>query len=442
MAEGEHTIISKIPRERLNQIAGRKLSALAIPVRLAADRETLEGDLAFAARVVNPLNGAALARARFEVVGHDHLRFLDPPLSALSPVLFYDVERTGALEARVAELLAKRAALLEDLAARMRALRLEAGFEPERLLVRAVVKTIGHAFEILAGPEGIRVSRVAPVGGKPFEVPIAFPSVKLDEHASLTDLELWLDGMVPEMQAIARRGVSRATEGAGSARLEATPPPRNAVTIGQIVEAFGADGVMAPNAPLEVFQEFQCAGTRYRFVATREVGTLFKGRLIGPSGDVWADRFDLARFPGTEKVVTAALGAAVAEASPGPAAAPEPPGASGAPAPPVPQHLLPRSGEVWVMNVVVEQAGDEVRYVGTDIDGRPYGAARVLKRADFEAVFSRDRGGWRLLVVVDQVQDKSVVYRQLDPQRQPMGAPRRMTVSVLVANFVPEAAAF
>jgi hypothetical protein len=183
-----------------------------------------------------------------------------------------------------------------------------------------------------------------------------------------------------------------------------------------------------------VFQEFQCAGTRYRFVATREVGTIFKGRLIGPSGDVWADRFELARFPGTEKVVAAALGApALAEAPPGPAAAPE--------EPPVPQHLLPRASEVWVMNVVVEQAGDEVRYVGTDIDGRPYGAARVLKRADFEAVFSRDRAGWRLLVVVDQVQDKSVVYRQLDPQRQPMGAPRRMTMSVLVANFVPEAAA-
>ncbi len=440
MAEGEHTIISKIPRERLNQIAGRKLSALAISVRLAADRETLEGDLAFAARVVNPLNGAVLARARFEVVGHDHLRFLDPPLSALLPVLFYDVERTGALEVRVAGLLAKRAALLEDLAARMRALRVEAGFEPERLLVRSVVKTIGHAFEILAGPEGVRVSRVAPVGGRPFEVPITFPSVKLDEHASLADLELWLDGMVPEMQAAARRGVSPPVEGAGSARLEATPPPRNAVTIGQIVEAFGADGVMAPNAPLEVFQEFQCAGTRYRFVATREVGTLFKGRLIGPSGDVWADRFDLARFPGTEKVVAAALGKpVVAEPSSGPAVAPELPGPPG---PAVPQHLLPRAGEVWVMNVVVEQAGDEVRYVGTDIDGRPYGAARVLKRADFEAVFSRDRSGWRLLVVVDQVQDKSVVYRQLDPQRQPMGAPRRMAVSVLVANFVPEAAAF
>jgi hypothetical protein len=102
----------------------------------------------------------------------------------------------------------------------------------------------------------------------------------------------------------------------------------------------------------------------------------------------------------------------------------------------------PRPGEIWVMNVVVEEAGDdEVRYVGTDIDGRPYGAARVLKRADFEAVFARERGGWRLLVHVDQVQDGSVIYRQLDRQRQPMGAPRKMSWAILLANFVPEAAA-
>jgi len=41
-----------------------------------------------------------------------------------------------------------------------------------------------------------------------------------------------------------------------------------------------------------------------------------------------------------------------------------------------------------------------------------------------------------------EVQDGNVVYRQLDPQRQPMGAPRRMSASILVANFIPEAAAF
>jgi hypothetical protein len=437
MAEGEHTIISKIPRERLNQIAGRKLSTLSIPVRLAADRETLEGDLAFAARLTNPLGGAPVSRARFVVVGHDHLRFLDPPLAALPPVLFYDVDRSGALEARVADLLGKRAALLRDLAARIRALRIEASFEPERLLVRAVVKTAGHAFEILGGPEGVRVSRVAPVGGKPFDVPLLFPAIRLDEHGSLTDLELWLDGMVPEMQAAAKRGAAPAPAAEGGtqpAAVETTPPPRNALTLAQILAAFGEQAVVAPNAPLEVFQEFTHAGTHYRFVATREMGSQFKGRLIGPTGDVWSERFDLARFAGTAQVVAAALGA------PGVAQAPQ--SEPGEPEAHVPHHLLPHAGEVWVMNVVVEQMGDEVRYVGTDIDGRPYGAARVLKRTDFEAVFSLDRTTWQLLILVDQVHEGSVVYRQLDRRRQPIGAPRKMATSVLVANFVPEAAAY
>jgi hypothetical protein len=95
------------------------------------------------------------------------------------------------------------------------------------------------------------------------------------------------------------------------------------------------------------------------------------------------------------------------------------------------------------MNVVVEEAGpDEVRYVGTDIDGKPYGAARVLKRSDFEAVFSQARGGWRLLIQIDQVLEGAVLYRQLDQSRQPLGAPRKMAAAILVVNFVPEAAAY
>ncbi len=109
--EGEHTIIGKIPRERLNQIASRKLSALGVPVRLAADRETLEGDLALG-RVVHPATGQPVPRARFVVVGHDHLRFLDPPLSALGPVGFYEHERLAALEQVIATSLQKRSAAL------------------------------------------------------------------------------------------------------------------------------------------------------------------------------------------------------------------------------------------------------------------------------------------------------------------------------------------
>jgi hypothetical protein len=437
MGEGEHTIIGKIPRERLNQIASRKLSTLGIPVRLGADRETLEGELALSPRVVHPATGQPLQRARFAVAGHDHLRFLDPPLSALPPVSFFDQERVAGVDAAVAGALQARAAALHDLAARLRALQLEAGLDADRLAMRAVVKSATYAFELLASPEGVRVSRVAPVGGRPFDVPPSFPTLPLESFPTGAALEKYLVSAVPRMSGPAVPPAVPAGHAApaGPQPVTATPPPRNALTLDALARGFGAEATLAPNATVELVQEFEHGGTRYRFVATREMGTSFRGRLIGPSGDVWSDRFELANFPGTHQVVALALGASLDEA-PVPAA-----GARSAAE--VPQHLLPHPGEIWVMNVVIEgSSGDEVRYVGTDIDGRPYGAARVLKRAEFEAVFSQERGGWRLLVQMDQVQDGNVIYRQLDRNRQPIGAPRRMAAAILVANFVPEAAAY
>ncbi len=437
MGEGEHTIIGKIPRERLNQIASRKLSTLGVPVRLAADRESLEGELAFSGRLAHPATGQPIARARFLVTGHDRLRFTEPPLAGLGAVDFYGHERLATLEAAIAAALGALQGQLQEVAARLRALRLEAQVDPERQHVRAVVKTASHAFEVLGGPEGARVSRVAPVGGRPWEVSPEFPPLQLADFQSSTDLELWLVDALPRMAPRAGAPAQAEAAPAGGA-LEVTPPPRNALTLQALAQVFGADAMLPPNAMVELVQEYQHRGTRYRFVATREMGTRFKGRIIGPSGDVWSDRFDLASFPGTHQVVAAALGAA----APG---AEEPLAADLAAAPgrAVPEHLQPVAGEVWVMSVVVEEAGpDEVRYVGTDIDGRPYGAARVLAKADFEAVFAQEKGGWRLLIVIDQVQEGAVLYRQLDRQRQPIGAPRKMAAAILVANFVPEAAAY
>ncbi|MFT3916036.1 MAG: hypothetical protein QM704_18685 [Anaeromyxobacteraceae bacterium] len=389
---------------------------------------------------MNPATGAAIPRSRFVVVGHDRLRFVDAPLSALGPVNFYDHERAVALEAWVVAALGARAATLQDLAARVRAMRIEASVDPDRLVVRSVVKTPTHAFEVLATPEGVRVSRVAPVGGAPFEVAPGFPALDLAQFRAPGDLELFLSGSVREMEAARpeRAPAPAAAPPAGSGALEATPAPRNALTLRALADVFGEDAMLAPNAMVELLQEFRHGGTRYRFVASREVGSHFRGRLIGPNGDVWSDRFELDSFPGTEKVVALALGIAQ------PSAGGEPVDLGGGEGMgDVPSHLLPHPGEVWVMSVVVEEThGDEVRYVGTDIDGRPYGAARVLKRSDFEAVFSQERGGWRLLVVIDQVNDGAVIYRQLDRQRQPIGAPRRMAAAILVANFVPEAAAY
>jgi hypothetical protein len=434
MSEGEHTIIGKIPRERLNQIASRKLSSLAIPVRLAPDRETLEGELTFSPKVINPTTGQVIPRGRFVVIGHDHLRFADPPLAALDPIDFFDLDRPASVEQLVIQTLNERATRLQEWGLRLRALHLETSLDSERLTLRAVVKTDAYAFEILAGAGGVRVSRVAPVGGVPFDVSIAFRPLALETFASLLDLERYLVEAVPEMEQGAA-GDQKRFDPARPGTLAPTPPPRNALTLALLQDAFGGDAIVAPNAPVELIQEFEHGGTRYRFVASREMGATFRGRLIGPSGDVWSDRFDLSGFPGTEQMVAAALG--LGEMPPNLLAPAERPFGR------IPEHLLPHPGEVWVMSVVVEEAGNnEVRYVGTDIDGHPYGAARVLKRAEFEAVFSSERGAWRLLILIDQVQGENVIYRQLDRQRQPIGSPRKMATAILVANFVPETPAY
>jgi hypothetical protein len=443
MSEGEHTIIGKIPRERLNQIASRKLTALGVPVRFGADRESLEGELTFG-RVVHPATGQPIQKARFVVTGHDTFRFVDAPLSSLGPVNFYAHEKVAGIEQLVAQALQQRAAALQDVTRRMRLANIDAQIDPERLAARAVLKTATHAFEIIGTSEAIRITRVAPVGGTPYEVASDFPPLVLSSFPTATDLEMYLVGNVNQMRPdgpvpsqIAPRVEPSA---AGSAGLVATAVPRTALTLAALAQVFGPDSILAPNAMIELIQEFEFGGTRYRFVATREMGTRFKGRLIGPAGDVWSEKFELADFPGTRKVVARALGASasvssvdVAQDFSGEAA--------GGPVE-VPHHLLPRTGEIWVMNVLIEDSGnDEVRYVVVDVDGRPYGAARVLKRPDFEAVFSQERGGWRLLVQIDQVAEGSVLYRQLDRQRQPMGAPRKMAAAILVANFVPEATA-
>jgi hypothetical protein len=451
MSEGEHTIIGKIPRERLNQIATRKLTALGIQVRLGADRESLEGELAFT-RVVHPATGQPIARARFAVAGHDHLRFVDAPLAALGAVNFYNHEKLATLEQAVAQALQQRAAALQDVLIKMRMAQLDAQVDAERVAVRAVLKTATHAFEIIGASDGVRVTRVAPVGSAPYEVASDFPPLVLSQFPTPTDLEIFLVGAVNQMRPAAAQAAARPVRAgpppstAGAGGIVATPAPRSALTLAAVSHVFGPDAMLAPNAMIELIQEFEFSGTRYRFVATREMGTRFKGRLIGPNGDVWSDKFELADFPGTRRVVATALGANAA-ASEGTSTLDVSQDFGGEPstlgAVEVPHHMMPAPGETWVMNVLIEQmSNDEVRYVVVDIDGRPYGAARVLKRPDFEAVFAQEKGGWRLLIHIDQVAEGNVLYRQLDRQRQPMGAPKKLAAAILVANFVPEAAAY
>ncbi len=84
-----------------------------------------------------------------------------------------------------------------------------------------------------------------------------------------------------------------------------------------------------------------------------------------------------------------------------------------------------------------------MRYACTNIDGKPFGAARILRRQEFEDIFVQSGGGWRLLIQMEEVRpDHSIVYRQLDARRQPRGEPKRMEGAILITTFIPEAMAY
>ncbi len=441
----------KVSRERLNQIASRKLGQLGVAVKPAADPQLLEGELPLTAgRVQNPATGAGLTRARFLVWGHDHLRFLDPPLSGIKPVQFYDVDTVSAVEQRIVQALQRRLAGLRELEARLTALRLKTSVDRERLIVKALLETVSDTFELVGDPDvGVRVARVTASRGKPQDVSADFPLLRLSDFSSGLDLELFLTNELPKMlQGVDKlKEVTARARAEADAALEAVPPAASALTLSVLASRFGPDVTVLPGPRLEVMQEFTHGGVRYRFQALHENGTTFRGRLSGPTGEKWQDRFELLRFPGALQMAATVLGVKQpppVEASPkaAPASAP-PPSARGVSSPAGGGYIAPHPGEIWVMNVLVEgDDGKEIRYACTDVDGKPYGATRLLKKPDFQAVFVQQGISWRLLILIDQVNGDQVIYRQLNAARAPMGAQKTIAVGILVSNFIPEAAAY
>lgn len=292
---------------------------------------------------------------------------------------------------------------------------------------------------------GARVTRVSfrvcghdhlQLGDGPFS---GLPPIRFYDLDRLDALEDRISEAVRGMQAGARPSpVARADR--PQSCLCAVPAPSDALSPLVLAKKF-AGATFSPGADVEVQQEFELKGARFRFTASHEQGDIFKGRLVGPTGEKWGERFDVNRFPGVRELVAMVLG--VDDESPAPVAAGGATHAHATEQSAVPEHLIPHVGEVWVMNVLVEQATpSEVRYTCVNIDGNPYGAARVLKAADFESVFTQEKGGWRLPILIENVSGSEVVYRQLDRQRQPRGAQKKLATSILVNNFVPEAAAY
>jgi len=437
-----------IPIERLQLIALRKLASLGVAAHWDEASQALAGTLPLVGgSVVHPASHQKISGAAFRVLGHDHLAFTEAPLSALGPILFYDRERLAALEERVAAALKARLICLRELASRFRALRIQPTLDAERLLTCARVRTLDAAFELEGDADGVQVRHAHPDGQPAFDVRADFPRVRLEDFVSSAQLERFLSSSVAAMRAGAAPAPASAPAAppVSAAALQRCDPPPGALTLQRLMERLGPGVFIAPGSPLELHQDFEYLGVRHRFSATWEKGERFKAHLRahGPD-DKWSDAVDLGRIPGAEAVVATVLGASPSSAASAPAApalpdAPHAPSATGA-AVDIPAHLMPHPGEVWLMHVLIQEETEvEVRYVSLNADGQPFGAARLLKRGDFDAVFSREHHGCSLRVLIDSVTGAGVTYRQLDASRNPRSAPKTIPLSVLATNFTPDA---
>jgi hypothetical protein len=444
--------------ERLHQIASRKLSAWGVDT--SSDGNRLRGVLRFG-KIAQPVSKAPIHGAPFTVVDHDKLRFEDPPLDVLGVIPFYDLEAFAQLEQRVQRALEARMHALQLLAQRFKRLHIPLVVVPDRLVLLGEVVTGDCAFSIEGDPVGdVRLVRFQQGRGEPVVAPSSVPPLRLEDYPAQVDLEIHLTTIAPKVRELARAVAQQGTSGAPVRGVDPVEPPGDAPTLAQLVALLGETAKLAR---FEAAADFLVGARRMRFFCAHVGGTTYRGKLVDaaqPDRSLWQETFDAARFPGVVQLVALVTGVEVApQSAPQPArppvappqhlSAPDddegmPPSSSSTPAAfGSTSQIAPQPGEVWVMPVLVERDdGAEIRYVCTDADGRPYGAARVLPKADFIAVFAAHGVGYRLNVRIEHVQGDVAVYQQLDAAGNARGAPTQLSLHQLVGAFVPEGALY
>ncbi len=525
-----------LSRERLNQIAGRKLSSLGVACAVGADGR-LVGDILTGDALLSPFNGAPVGAAHFVVEAHDHLRFLSPPLLAgLPPLPFFDHDNVAGIVSGIAQSLQRRLEAVARLKTHLHHLRVNADVDREHGVLVAPVQVAGAGTVVLIGDEqGLRSSHLRPLGGGQ-NLPMPPLSIDLSQFADATDLALFVGDLAsrakpaahaapktgifrppPEFFAGAPQGASGQTPPAGigdagfgampstgdftpdgsvqSASAAAAPvgssaagtdeflPPSQAfqvpqdvvggargqpaqgdipagsVTAGMLARCLGESAQIAHG--IAVQRRFFVNGRGLKLTLKQKRGRVFVGRLAFEDYILWQGEIEVDKHPPMDIFVRELLrgqGLTLDEVQPaGSAAAPPAAASSSAPPPSPPAPVapaarqpafgssageqLPIAGEIWVMNVVVEQQDErEVRYSAINAEGQPYGAPRILPKSEFDKVFAQHKGGFRLLVRVVGAAPQQVVYVQLDPSYQPNSETRAIAPSIFLANFLPEAA--
>jgi hypothetical protein len=256
---------------------------------------------------INPLTRHAIGRVSFTVLG-DRLLYVGPPeFVGAQPINLAFITAATRLEDLVLATLNDHLYQLERRSTELTAIGIDPHVDPATLQLSAELEVGPMRFTI--GPNRAGQFRVIRALHQNVELTAGAPATfELSEHRDRKALEDFLFAMFSDV-----------------AGLPASPTPPNStatpvpavlseasIPFRDLVHAFG-DGVLPPRSRLEVLATVKVGGQQLRFAAARVQGQTFRGLLAGANGKLWADRFELADFPGIRALVAEVLQAELAD---------------------------------------------------------------------------------------------------------------------------------
>lgn len=260
--------------------------ASGVEADLPLDSETL----------ANPMTGRRIEQATFMVVT-DRLMTIDPPeLVGLPPISLSDFDTAGQLRTWIIADFKRMLSELERRSSELRGLGIQPVIDPEALQLTALVDEGPVRFELSSDKRGnFRLARTVQ-GGEDFNVS-GTQTFELSDFQELPSLVRHLRSLV---------GLPVASE-------EAPRAVSPSLRLAEVAAAFGPSALMPPKTVMEVMVEFRARGVTYRFAAARVQGRTFRALLAGPTGKIWAERFELEQFPGVPRLAAHVLGVSEGE---------------------------------------------------------------------------------------------------------------------------------
>jgi hypothetical protein len=253
----------------------------------------LEASLELGGAILNPLSRQFVDQVTFAVVGDRLIPVAPPELVGLAPVPCAGLSKASDAEQLLSDAFNEHVFQLQRRSAELQALGIEPKTDPVSLDLTAELAAGPFTVQLVSDKRGnFRIGEVRK-GDEALEGHRDHP-LEISEFREHEALIGYLRALLGVDEPVVLENAK-----------EAAPAPRAAapVRFAEILEQFGAGAVVPPRSALEILVELEVEGARYRFAAARVAGRTFRGLLAGPTGKLWAERFELEAFPGVATLV-------------------------------------------------------------------------------------------------------------------------------------------